>query len=317
MSLMIMNNKKYNIGILGATGAVGQEMLLILKEKHFPINNLYLFASKSSVGKKIIFDNIEYIIKEIDKDLFTKIDIIFSALDNKLAKDIIPYAVKAGCLVIDNSSFYRLNKDVPLVIPEINPLDILKHKGIIANPNCSTIIALLAIYKLHQYAKVKSMIVSTYQAVSGAGSLGIEELDNQIIDILNNKKVKIDTFPYQIAYNLIPQIGDEDQLGYTNEEMKMQNETRKILNDYNIKVSCTCVRVPVYRSHSESINITFEQQITPTLAKTLLYNTLGLKLIDYINTKLYPMPILSNKEDYIYVVRIREDLTTEDNKSII
>ena len=272
MSLMIMNNKKYNIGILGATGAVGQEMLLILKEKHFPINNLYLFASKSSVGKKIIFDNIEYIIKEIDKDLFTKIDIIFSALDNKLAKDIIPYAVKAGCLVIDNSSFYRLNKDVPLVIPEINPLDILKHKGIIANPNCSTIIALLAIYKLHQYAKVKSMIVSTYQAVSGAGSLGIEELDNQIIDILNNKKVKIDTFPYQIAYNLIPQIGDEDQLGYTNEEMKMQNETRKILNDYNIKVSCTCVRVPVYRSHSESINITFEQQITPTLAKTLLSN---------------------------------------------
>lgn len=308
--------KKYNIAILGATGAVGQEMLTILGEQNFPIHELKLLASKRSAGKEIIFKDQAYIIEEANKDAFSGMDIVLGAVENDLAQELLPHAVSAGALVIDNSSAFRLCDEVPLVVPEVNPLDILKHKGIIANPNCATIIALVAINKLHEYAHVNSMIVSTYQAVSGAGNPGIAELDIQVEQIMKREKTTPSTFPYQIAYNLIPQIGGFDDLGYSSEEMKMQNEGRKILHHPDLKVSCTCIRIPVYRSHSESITLTFDKNINVSKARELLIDADGVKLIDDPNAGLYPMPLDTTDQDLIYVGRIRKDLSRDDNKSL-
>jgi len=305
--------KKYNVAILGATGAVGKEMLKILGERNFPVNELRLLASKKSAGEEVEFCGKKYTIDEATENSFNDIDVMLCAAENDISKALSPAAVKAGAVVIDNSSAYRMDENVPLVVPEVNPEDVKKHKGIISNPNCSTIIALTAVNAINNYAKINRMIVSTYQAVSGAGINGIKELDKQIKDISEGNQAEVNTFQYQIAYNLIPQIGDFDEEGYSQEEMKMQNEGRKILHNPNLKVNCTCIRVPVYRSHSESITLETESEITPDKARELLKNAKGVKLVDDLQNRKYPMPLDTSDQDLIYVGRIRKDITKENS----
>jgi aspartate-semialdehyde dehydrogenase len=308
--------KKYNVAILGATGAVGQEMLKVLGERNFPYGELKLLASKRSAGEEVEFQGKNFVIEEATENSFENINVVLCAAENYISEALSPAAVKAGAVVIDNSSAFRLNDDVPLVVPEVNPEDVKKHNGIIANPNCSTIIALTALNELNKYAKIKRMVVSTFQAVSGAGVNGIKELDQQISDIGTGKPVEIKTFAHQIAYNVIPQIGDFDEMGYSQEEMKMQNEGRKIFHNPDLKVNCTCVRVPVYRSHSESITIETEREISPEKAKELLANADGVKLVDDLANKKYPMPLDTSNQDLIYVGRVRKDIS-QDNSLVL
>ncbi len=308
--------KKYNVAILGATGAVGQEMMKVLAEQNFPIQTLRLLASARSAGKTMKYNGEDIIIEEAKEDSFEGMDIVLGAAENDIAEKLLPFAQKAGALVIDNSSAYRMCDDVPLVVPEVNPQDIFNNNGIIANPNCATIIALVAINKLHEYAHVNSMIVSTYQAVSGAGNPGIAELNKQAQQVLNNETTTPSCFPYQIAFNLIPQIGGFDENGYSSEEMKMQNEGRKILHHPDLKVTCTCIRIPVFRSHSESITLSFDKEIDVNKAKELLSNAEGVKLVDDPNNQVYPMPLDTTDQDLVFVGRIRKDLSRDDNKSL-
>ena len=308
--------KTYNVAILGATGAVGQEMMNLLEENDFPLHTLHLLASKRSVGKTYQYKNQVLTCEEATPNSFEGVDIVLGAVENDIAQFLLPHAVKAGALVIDNSSIYRLDDDVPLVIPEVNAQDIQKHKGIIANPNCSTIIALVAVHKLHEYAKLNAIIAATYQAVSGAGVLGLDELNTQITQVINNEEVEANVFPYQIAFNLIPQIGGFDELGYSSEEMKMQNEGRKILHHPTLNVTCTCVRVPVMRSHSEALTLFFDEEINVEKAKELLREAKGVKLVDDLDNQLYPMPLDTSNQDLVYVGRIRKDLTQNNNKSL-
>ncbi len=305
--------KKFNIAILGATGAVGQEMLKILVEREFPINELHLLASARSAGKVMNVAGKDYIVEETTEDSFKGIDIVLGAAENDIALKYVPKAIEAGAVVVDNSSAYRLDENVPLVIPEVNPQDVKKHQGIIANPNCATIIGLVALQPLNAYAKAKKMVVSTYQAVSGAGVGGIRELDEQIDAIKNGKDFDVKTFQYQIAYNLIPQIGGFNEIGYSSEEMKMQNEGRKILGNPDLNVNCTCVRVPIYRSHSESIMVEFENEISVEKARELLKDAPGVQLMDDPNNKVYPMPLDTTDQDLVFVGRIREDLSGHKN----
>ena len=305
--------KKYHVAILGATGAVGMQMLEVLLERDFPLASLHLLASKRSAGKVITMKGQSFTVAEATENSFEGIDIVLGAAENDIAKRFIPHAVRAGAVVIDNSSAYRLDDSVPLIIPEVNPEAVQKHKGIIANPNCATIIALVALQPLHAKAKIKRMVVSTYQAVSGAGVNGLKELDDQIDALKNNEPVTINTFQHQIAYNLIPQIGGFDEAGYSSEEMKMQNEGRKILNLPELQVNCTCVRVPVYRSHSESIMVEFEQPLSVEAAKELIQNGNGVKLVDDPYNSVYPMPLDTSDQDLVYVGRIREDLSGHAN----
>lgn len=305
--------KKYNVAILGATGAVGKEMLKVLEERNFPLNELKLLASKRSAGEKIEFNGNKYVIEEATENSFENIHVVLCAAENYISEALSPAAVKAGAVVVDNSSAFRLNENVPLVVPEVNYEDVKKHNGIIANPNCSTIIALTALSELNKYSKIKKMVVSTYQAVSGAGVNGIKELEQQIQDVNQDKPVEIKTFQYQIAYNVIPQIGNFDDMGYSEEEMKLQNEGRKIFHNPDLKVNCTCVRVPVYRSHSESITIETEKEITPDKAKELLSKAQGVKLVDDLVNKKYPMPLDTTDQDLIYVGRIRKDISSENS----
>lgn len=305
--------KKFNVAILGATGAVGQEMLKILVERNFPINELHLLASARSAGKVINVAGKDYVVEETKDDSFNGIDIVLGAAENDIALKFVPKAIEAGAVVVDNSSAYRLDENVPLVIPEVNPEDVKKHQGIIANPNCATIIGLVALQPLNAYAKAKKMVVSTYQAVSGAGVGGIRELDEQIDAIKNGKDFDVKTFQYQIAYNLIPQIGGFNEIGYSSEEMKMQNEGRKILGNPDLCVNCTCVRVPIYRSHSESIMVEFENEISVEKARELLKDAPGVKLMDDPNNKVYPMPLDTTDQDLVFVGRIRKDLSGHNN----
>lgn len=305
--------KTYNVAILGATGAVGKQMLEVLVERKFPIKELHLLASARSAGKLMQVDGKEYVIEEAKETSFEGIDIVLGAAENDIAEKFVPHAVKAGAVVIDNSSAYRLDPNVPLVIPEVNPEAVKNHKGIIANPNCATIIALVALQPLHAYAKVKRLVVSTYQAVSGAGVNGIKELDQQVMALGHGKEAEVNTFQYQIAYNLIPQIGGFNDEGYSSEEMKMQNEGRKILGNENLQVNCTCVRVPVYRSHSESIMAEFEQPIDVEKARELIALGEGVKLVDDPQNKVYPMPLETSNQDLVYVGRIRKDMSGHEN----
>lgn len=272
--------KKYNVAILGSTGAVGMEMLKILEQRKFPINELHLLASSRSVGKKQHFNGQEITVELACAKAFKNIDIVFSAVDSKLAKLFAQDIIDAHAVMIDNSSAFRLDEQVPLVIPEVNPEDVKNHHGIIANPNCSTIIALTAVNAINQLSPIKKMIVSTYQAVSGAGVNGIQELAQQNMALINGKKPLINTFPYQIAYNLIPQIGDFNDIDYTSEEMKMQNEGRKILHNDQLRVNCTCVRVPVMRSHSISITLETEKPLNISQVKQAIAAAKGCRLCD-------------------------------------
>jgi aspartate-semialdehyde dehydrogenase len=305
--------KKFNVAILGATGAVGQEFLNLIQERKFPYNHLKLLASKRSAGKRIEFMGKTYIVEEAAEDSFENIDFALFA-GGAASKQFAPAAVKQGAVVIDNSSAFRMDPQVPLVVPEVNPGALSNHKGIIANPNCSTIIMVMALKPLYDYAKIKRIVVSTYQAVSGAGKEGIEELDNQVRATVENRPVEAAILPgvslakhYQIAFNLLPQIDVFVEEGYTKEEMKMVHETHKILGDDSIGITATTVRVPVYRSHSESINVEFESPIAVELAKRLLAAFPGVVVDDCPQEMQYPMPLYTSGRDEVFVGRIRKD----------
>ena len=301
--------KLYTVAILGATGAVGQEMMKILEERNFPVGKLIPLASARSAGKTLTFKGEEVTIQEACDTAFEGVDIVLGAAENDIAEKFAPAIVKAGAVFVDNSSAFRLDPNVPLIVPEVNPEDAKNHKGIISNPNCSTIITVTAVNALNSIAPIKSMIASTYQAVSGAGVAGMAELENQVNDLREGKAVEPKTFAYQIAYNLIPQIGGEQFEGYTSEEMKMQNEGRKIMHLPELNVSCTCVRVPVMRSHSISVQMHFDRPVTVEEAREVIAKAPGVKLVDDLKNKQYPMPLDTSGQDIVFVGRIRPDLT--------
>ena len=304
--------KTYTIAVLGATGAVGREMISILEERNFPVKELIPLASARSAGTTIPFRGEEVTVREATPESFKGVDIVLGASPNKLAKEMAPHIVAAGAVFVDNSSAFRLRDDVPLVIPEINPEDVKKHNGIISNPNCSTIVSLVAVNALNKISPIKAMTVSTYQAVSGAGAGGPVELQGQVEAIANGKEVETKVFPYQIAYNLIPQIGDFTENGYTTEEMKMQNEGRKIMHLPELNVTCTCVRVPVMRSHSISVTVFTKDKLTVEAVREAVAGAKGCKLADAPEAKVYPMPLDTTDQDLVFVGRIREDLTADN-----
>lgn len=299
-----MDNKI--IAIVGATGLVGQTVLQVLEEKNLTDFKYELLASKRSQGKKIRFMNKEYEVEELTQNTFDKkIDYAIFVAGSEISKEYARLAVQKGTIVIDNSSYFRMDEDVPLVVPEVNPEDIKKHRGIIANPNCSTIQAVVALKPLDDKYKIKRIVYSTYQAVSGAGSKGIKDLENTLKGLKNEK------FPYPIANNCIPQIDSFTENGYTKEEMKMINETRKILNNPQMKITATTVRVPILNSHSESINVEFEKDFEIEELKTLLSNSPSIVLQDDISKEVYPLAVTATGKDEVYVGRIRRDDSVE------
>ena len=308
--------KKYKVAILGATGAVGREMMKILAERSFPVEELHLLASQRSVGQKIAWQGRELTVELACDEAFRGMDIVLGAAENDIAKRFAPAIVKAGAVFVDNSSAFRMDPDVPLVIPEINPQDAGKHKGIIANPNCTTIVSLVAINALNQDSPIESIVASSYQATSGAGAGGPVELMNEVEALREGKTYEPKVFQYQIAYNVIPQIGGEAFAGYTSEEMKMQNEGRKIMHLPELKVSCTCVRVPVVRSHSVSIVVRTKEKISVKRARELITAAPGCKLVDDLQNKQYPMPLDTSDQDIVFVGRIRDDLTSDNGLNI-
>jgi len=305
----------YNIALVGATGAVGDAFLRIFEERNFPIDNLKLLASARSAGKKLIFKDKSYIVEELNANSFNDIDIAFFSAGASRSIEFAHIAVKAGAVVIDNSSAFRLDKDVPLIVPEVNPEDVFKHNGIIANPNCTTILMVLPLKPLHDYAKIKQVFVASYQSTSGAGAAAMQELITQTKDWVEGNEIKSEVFPYQILFNVIPHVDDFTDNGYTKEEMKMFSETRKILNDEDIKVSATCVRVPILSAHSEAITIITDKKISVSKAVELLKQSKGIKILDDVNKKVYPMPLDASGQDLCYVGRIREDIAFENGLS--
>ncbi len=300
-----------NVAVLGATGAVGREMLKVLEERNFPIGKLKLLASERSVGKLIEFKGEQIAVELADENAFEGMDIVLGAASNDLAKRLAPAIVKAGAVFVDNSSAFRMDPEVPLIVPEVNAEDAKNHKGIISNPNCSTIITITAVNALNKISPIKAMIASTYQAVSGAGAAGPVELMDQVNAVAEGKEFETKVFPYQIAYNLIPQIGGEAFEGYTSEEMKMQNEGRKIMHLPDLLVNCTCIRVPVVRSHSISVTVKTEKPISVEDAQKIIASAPGCKLVDDLNNQQYPMPLDTTDQDLVFVGRIRKDLTDE------
>ena len=304
--------KKYTVAILGATGAVGQEMIKVLQERDFPVGKLIPLASARSAGKTLKFKGEDVTIQLACDEAFQGVDIVLGAAENDIAKQFAPAITAAGAVFVDNSSAFRQDPKVPLVVPEVNPEDVKWHSGIIANPNCSTIITVTAVNALNKVAPIKSMIASTYQAVSGAGAGGPIELMGEVEALSKGESYEPKVFPYQIAYNLIPQIGGETYEGYTSEEMKMQNEGRKIMHLPELTVNCTCVRVPVLRSHSISVTCRFDKKVTVEEARQVISNAPGCKLVDDLGAKQYPMPLDTTDQDIVFVGRIRPDLTDEN-----
>ena len=300
--------KKMKVGILGVTGAVGQEMLKVMEESHLPIEELRVFASERSKGQKIKFQDKEWIIDVADESSFEGLDFVLGAVENDFSKLYAPMIQKAGAIYIDNSSAFRLDPSVPLVVPEINPEAAFTHRGIIANPNCVTIIGLMAAAPIHRINPIKRIIASSYQAVSGAGKAGMDELLEQTENLVNHKSIETKAFSHQIAYNLIPQIGGFNEEGYTSEEMKFQNESRKILDCQDLKVSCTCVRVPVVRSHSISMTLTLTHPMSIEDAKQAISNAQGVAMMEP-----FPTPLDTSDQDMVYVGRLRKDITDENS----
>ena len=308
--------KQFKVGILGATGAVGREMMKILEERKFPVAELRPIASERSAGTKLPFNGGEVEVVAAADSAFEGLDLVLGAAENDIAKQYAPAIVKAGAVFVDNSSAFRLDKDVPLVIPEINPEDVKWHKGIISNPNCTTIVSLVAITALNQLSPIESIVASSYQAVSGAGAGGPIELMAEVDALSRGESYQPKVFQYQIAYNVIPQIGGEAFEGYTSEEMKMQNEGRKILHLPDLKVSCTCVRVPVVRSHSVSIVVRTKDKISVADAKAAIAKAAGCRLVDDLKNKQYPMPLDTSDQDIVFVGRIRDDLTSDNGLNL-
>ena len=305
-----------NVAILGATGAVGREMMKILAERSFPVEELRLLASPRSAGQKLHWQGRELTVQPAEDSAFEGMDVVLGAAENDIAKRFAPAIVKAGAVFVDNSSAFRMDPNVPLVIPEINPEDVRRHKGIIANPNCTTIVSLVAINALNQDSPIQSIIASSYQAVSGAGAGGPRELMEEVELLREGKPVHPQVFQYQIAYNVIPQIGGEVYEGYTSEEMKMQNEGRKIMHLPDLRVSCTCVRVPVVRSHSVSLVVRTREKISVRRARELIAAAPGCRLVDDLASRRYPMPLDTSNQDTVFVGRIREDLTCDNGLNI-
>ncbi|NLT58883.1 MAG: aspartate-semialdehyde dehydrogenase [Clostridiales bacterium] len=298
------------VAVLGATGAVGREVIKVLAERDFPLDELVLLASARSVGTRLPFKGTEVEVRLSDKNAFSGCDIVLGAVEADISRELAPHIVAAGAVFIDNSSAFRLEPEVPLVVPEVNAEDARRHKGIIANPNCSTIIAAVAVNPIHQLSPLTRMVASTYQAVSGAGAGGIVELEAQMKALYEDAPVEKSIFPYQIAHNLIPQIGGFDEGGHTSEEMKLQNECRKILHAPSLPTACTCVRVPVMRSHSLSIYIETERPVSVEAAQAAIAAAPGCLLVDDPAAKRYPMPLDTSDQDLVFVGRIRADLSS-------
>lgn len=308
--------KKYNVAVLGATGAVGREMLSILEERDFPVAELRPLASSRSVGSTIEFKGQPVSVQEACDSAFAGIDIVLGAAENDIAEKFAPAIKAAGAVFVDNSSAFRMDPDVPLIIPEINPEDAKLHKGIISNPNCTTIVTLVAVNALSKLSPIKTMVASSYQAVSGAGVAGPQELMDQVEALSQGRSPEISTFQYQIAFNLIPQIGGFGENGYTSEEMKMQNEGRKILHLPELLVNCTCVRVPVVRSHSVSVTLVTERPLSVEEAQAAIAAAPGCRLVDDPPHKQYPMPLDTSGQDIVFVGRIRRDLTNPNGLAL-
>lgn len=307
-----MAEKQYRVGILGATGAVGREMMKILEERNFPVSELRPLASERSEGKTLMFKGESVTVHKTDDNAFEGLDIVLGAAEKDIAVRYAPSIKAAGAVFVDNSNAFRMYPDVPLIVPEINPEDAKWHNGIISNPNCSTIITLMACWPIAKLSPIKTMVASTYQAVSGAGVGGPRELLAETEALVNGGKVEPKIFPHQIAYNLIPQIGGFNADGYTSEEMKMQNEGRKIMHLPELLVTCTCVRVPVIRSHSISVTLVTEKKLDLDDVREAIASAPGCRLVDDIGTKLYPMPLDTSDQDLVWVGRIRRDLTNEN-----
>ncbi|MEQ1563803.1 MAG: aspartate-semialdehyde dehydrogenase [Nitrospira sp.] len=304
-----MKKKKsgYVVAIVGATGAVGTEMIEVLEEREFPVSRLVPLASARSAGGTVTFQGNEVPIEVLTKDSFAGVDIALFSAGAELSREFAPIAVKAGAVVIDNSAAWRMTLEVPLVVPEVNPHDIPRHKGIIANPNCSTIQMVVALKPLHDRARIKRIVVTTFQSVSGTGKDAMDELMTECQDLLSFKEASPKVYPYQIAFNCLPQIDDFLPSGYTKEEMKMLHETRKIMGDQSIQVTATTVRVPVYVGHSEAINIETEKKLSVNEARAILSTAPGVLLYDDPAHQIYPMPLEVAGKDEVYVGRIRED----------
>lgn len=304
--------KKYNIAILGATGAVGQEMLRVLEEYDIPVGALKLLASARSAGEKVSFRGQDIFIEEAREDSFIGMDFVLGAVKNAQSRHFAPYIVEAGAVYIDNSSAFRLDPEVPLIVPEINGEDAFNNKGIISNPNCSSIITLMAVAGLAKLSPIESMVACTYQAVSGAGQGGLVELEDQLKACSEGRKPEVKVFSTQIAMNLIPKIGDYTENDYTDEEMKMQNEGRRILHLPELKVNCTCVRVPVMRSHSIAVTVRTQSKISVEEAKAAIRAYPGCRLIEDYEGRDYPTPLDTSNQDLVWVGRVREDICSDN-----
>jgi aspartate-semialdehyde dehydrogenase len=309
---MLKRKEKYVVAVVGATGAVGNEMIAVLEERDFPVDSIRLFASERSEGIRLQFKGQEIPVETLKEDSFQGIDIALFSAGAERSKIWAPIAAKSGCVVIDNSSQWRMDPEVPLVVPEVNPHDLKWHKGIIANPNCSTIQMVVALKPIHDVAKIKRVVVTTFQSVSGTGKKAMDELLQQTVDLLNFKEIKIQVYPHQIAFNVLPHIDKFLENGYTKEEMKMVNETKKIMGDPSIKVTATTVRVPVFRGHSESVNIETERKLTTQEVREILSKAPGIVVIDNPEKNEYPLPIYASGRDEVFVGRIREDESIEN-----
>ncbi|BDQ36523.1 aspartate-semialdehyde dehydrogenase [Pseudodesulfovibrio nedwellii] len=305
-------NKNLVVAICGATGAVGQEMLQVLEQRNFPYSKVIPLASSRSVGKKVTCKGEELSVVELTENSFEGVDLALFSAGGETSKKYAPIAAKSGCVVVDNSAAWRMDDECPLVVPEVNPEDLDWHKGIIANPNCSTIQLMVALKPIHDEARIKRVVVSTYQAVSGSGQKAIEELENQVRRLLSGQPVVADVYPHQIAFNCLPHIDVFMDNGYTKEEMKMVHETVKIMGDPTIKVTATCVRVPVFYGHSEAVNIETEEKLSADDVRSLLAKSPGIIIEDYPEKNAYPMPVNAAGDDATYVGRIREDETIEN-----
>ena len=305
-------NTNPHVAIVGATGAVGIEMIKVLERRNFPVGELTLLASARSAGKTLVYKGQTIAIKELTEDSFAGVDIALFSAGGGITKQFAPAAVKAGCVVVDNSSAYRQDPEVPLVVPEINAGDVANHKGILANPNCSTAITLMALYPLHQEFGVHRIFASTYQAVSGSGAQAIKELDRQVSQIVRGEEVTTEVYPHQIAFNALPQVDSFLDTGYTKEEMKMENEGRKIMHHANFRASVTCVRIPVYRAHSIAVSAEFEKPVSVARAREVLLAAPGLDVIDEPANNRYPMPLIQAEKDNCAVGRLRADCALEN-----
>jgi len=305
-------NQRPHVAVVGATGAVGVEMIKTLEKRNFPVGKLTLLASARSVGKTLKFRGENIPVTELGRDSFKGVDIALFSAGGSISKEFAPIAARAGCVVVDNSSAFRMDDSAPLVIPEINAGDVKKHKGIIANPNCTTAITLMALYPLHKAFGVTRIFASSYQAVSGTGAKAIEELERQVNEIAAGKPVTREVYPHQIAFNVIPHVDSFLDTGYTKEEMKMQNEGRKIMHHPGFRASVTCVRVPVYRAHSVAVSAEFEKPVTVESARAVLAKAPGLDVVDAPEKKEYPLPLHATGRYNCQVGRIRLDCALDN-----